>query len=101
MVMKRSILSVLFILTGYSLSWAAGSGMPWEGPLTQIMNSVSGPVSQVIGVIGIVGTGAGVAFSEHGGTAKTVFKAFFGLVIVFTAASFFLGFLGFGGEVGF
>ena len=99
--MKRLALSFLFVVSGYSFAWAAGSGMPWEGPLTQIMDSVSGPVSQVIGVIAIVGTGLGVAFSEHGGTAKTVFKAFFGLVVVFTAASFFLGFLGFGGGVGF
>ena len=99
--MKRLALSFLCVVSGYSLSWAAGSGMPWEGPLTQIMYSVSGPVSQVIGVIAIVGTGLGVAFSEHGGTAKTVFKAFFGLIVVFTAASFFLGFLGFRGGVGF
>ncbi len=99
--MKRLALSLICVLFDYSLSWAAGSGMPWEGPLTQIMDSVSGPVSQVIGVIAIVGTALRVAFSEHGGTAKTVFKAFFGLVVVFTAASFFLVFLGFGGGVGF
>ena len=99
--MKRCALSLILVLSGYSFSWASGSGMPWEAPLTQIMDSVSGPISQVIGVIGIVGTGIGIAFSEHGGTAKTVFKAFFGLIIVFTAASFFLSFLGFGGGVGF
>ena len=99
--MKRLALSLVLVLSGYSSALASGSGMPWEGPLTQIMDSVSGPVSQVIGVIGIVGTGVGIAFSEHGGTAKTAFKAFFGLVVVFTAASFFLSFLGFGGGVGF
>ena len=36
---------------------AAGSNMPWEQPLNQILQSVQGPVAKVISVIIIVITG--------------------------------------------
>ena len=67
--------------------------------MTQVMDSVAGPVSQVLGFIAVVGAGLGMAFSEHGSSASKLFKVFFGVVVTFTAASFFLTFLGFGGGV--
>jgi len=39
-------------------AWAAGSNMPWEQPLNQILQSVEGPVAKIIAVIIIVVTGA-------------------------------------------
>ena len=38
--------------------------MPWEQPLTQILDSVQGPVAKVISVIIIVITGLTLAFGE-------------------------------------
>jgi type IV secretion system protein TrbC len=38
-------------------AFAAGSNMPWEQPLNQILQSVQGPVAKVISVIIIVITG--------------------------------------------
>ena len=32
-------------------AYAAGSNMPWEQPLTQILNSIQGPVAKVVSVI--------------------------------------------------
>ena len=32
-------------------AWAAGSNMPWEQPLNQILQSIQGPVSKIIAVI--------------------------------------------------
>ena len=29
---------------------AAGSGMPWEGPLDQILQSIEGPVARIVAV---------------------------------------------------
>ena len=37
-------------------AFAAGSNMPWEQPLTQILSSVQGPVAKVVSVIIIVVT---------------------------------------------
>ncbi len=31
-----------------SVSWAAGSGMPWEAPLQRILDSVQGPVAKIV-----------------------------------------------------
>lgn len=45
---------------------AGGSGMPWEGPLQQIVESVTGPVVQAAAVIAVVLFGGGVAMSENG-----------------------------------
>jgi type IV secretory pathway VirB2 component (pilin) len=43
-----------------------GGGMPWEGPLNQLLDSLTGPVSRVVGAVAIVGLGVGIAFSEGG-----------------------------------
>ena len=80
-----------------AVAFAGGTGMPWEGWLDQILNSITGPVARAIGVIAIVGCGLGIAFSEGGGGMKKLLMVCLGLSIAFTAASFFLGFLGYGG----
>ena len=36
---------------------AAGSSMPWEGPLTSILESIQGPVARIVAVIIIISTG--------------------------------------------
>lgn len=34
--------------------WAAGSNMPWEQPLNQILQSVEGPAAKIIAVIIVI-----------------------------------------------
>ncbi len=77
-----------------SLAHAAGSGMPWEGPLDQILNSLAGPVARVIGVAAIIVTGLGIAFGEGGGGMRKMLWVVFGLTIAFSATTFFLSFFG-------
>jgi type IV secretion system protein VirB2 len=36
---------------------ASGTGMPWETPLNNILESVQGPVAKIIAVIVIITTG--------------------------------------------
>lgn len=74
---------------------AAGSGMPWEGPLNQILDSISGPVARAIGVAAIIVTGLSLAFGEGGGGMRKMLWVVFGLTIAFAATSFFLSFFGF------
>ena len=78
---------------------AAGSNMPWEQPLTQILDSVQGPVAKVISVIIIVITGLTLAFGETSGGFRRLIQIVFGLSIAFAASSFFLSFFQFGGGV--
>ena len=76
---------------------AAGSAMPWEGPLTSILQSIEGPVAKIFGTIAIIMTGIGLAFGDAGGGMRNLIKIVFGLSIAFTATSFFLSFFSFTG----
>ena len=80
-------------------AYAAGTNMPWEQPLTQILDSVQGPVAKVISVIIIVITGLTLAFGETSGGFRRLIQIVFGLSIAFAASSFFLSFFQFGGGV--
>lgn len=76
---------------------AAGSGMPWEAPLTQILQSIEGPVARIVAVIVIIMTGLALAFGESSGGLRRLVQIVFGLSIAFAATSFFLSFFSFGG----
>ena len=76
---------------------ASGSGMPWEQPLQQVLESVQGPVAKIIAVIIIISTGLTLAFGETGGGFRRLIQIVFGLSIAFAASSFFLSFFSFGG----
>jgi type IV secretion system protein VirB2 len=76
-----------------------GGGMPWEGPLNQLLNSLQGPVARVIGAAAIIGLGVGLAFSEGGSMMRKALWVVLGLAIAFNATSWGLGFLGFSGGV--
>lgn len=90
--------SVALVLTTAS-AWAAGSNMPWEQPLNQILQSVEGPVAKIIAVIIIVVTGLTLAFGDSSGGFRRLIQIVFGLSIAFAASSFFLSFFSFGGGV--
>ena len=80
---------------------AAGSGMPWEGPLDSILQSIEGPVAKIIGTLAIIITGLTLAFGDTGGGFRKLMQIVFGLSIAFTATSFFLSFFSFGGGATF
>ncbi len=83
------------------IAHAGGTGMPWEGPLDQILNSLTGPVAKVLGTLAILGSGIGMALSEGGSSVRKFVYVIFGLSIAFTAASFFLPLFGFAGGATF
>ena len=92
----------LLALTAMVSAWAvpalaAGSGMPWEAPLQQILDSVQGPVAKIIAVMVIIMTGLALAFGESSGGLRRLILIVFGLSIAFAASSFFLSFFSFGG----
>jgi type IV secretion system protein VirB2 len=97
----RRSLAVLSIVVTVALftapAYAAGSNMPWEEPLNQILASIQGPVAKVISVIVIILTGLALAFGETSGGFRRLIQIVFGLSIAFAASSFFLSFFSFGG----
>ena len=80
-----------------SRAQAAGTGMPWEQPLQQVLDSVQGPVAKIVAVIIIIVTGLTLAFGETAGGFRRLIQIIFGLSIAFAASSFFLSFFSFGG----
>jgi type IV secretory pathway VirB2 component (pilin) len=92
-----SLSGMVFLATAPAL--AAGSNMPWEQPLNQILQSVEGPVAKIIAVIIIVVTGLTLAFGDSSGGFRRLIQIVFGLSIAFAASSFFLSFFSFGGGV--
>jgi type IV secretory pathway VirB2 component (pilin) len=108
-VVKKSSRSAFRVLAGVAVgaalgamllaaqARAAGSGMPWEEPLQQVLESVQGPVAKIVAVIIIITTGLTLAFGETAGGFRRLIQIVFGLSIAFAASSFFLSFFSFGG----
>ena len=97
---KRSLqlgAAIAFATLVAAPAYAAGSGMPWEGPLDQILQSIEGPVARIVSVIIITLTGLTLAFGETSGGMRKLIQIVFGLSIAFAATSFFLTFFSFGG----
>ncbi|HVJ34878.1 MAG TPA: TrbC/VirB2 family protein [Terriglobia bacterium] len=90
-----STLALSLVISG--TAQAAGSNMPWEQPLQQILDSVQGPVAKIIAVMIIIVTGLTLAFGETSGGFRRLIQIVFGLSIAFAASSFFLSFFSFGG----
>ncbi|KAF0096793.1 MAG: type IV secretion system protein VirB2 [Rhodospirillaceae bacterium] len=86
-------------LTFSSAAYAAGSSMPWEQPLQQVLQSVEGPVAKIVAVIIIIVTGLTLAFGDTSGGFRRLIQIVFGISIAFAASSFFLSFFSFGGGV--
>ena len=98
---RRVVSTGVFVTACFAITpaLAAGSNMPWEQPLNQILQSVEGPVAKIIAVIIIVVTGLTLAFGDSSGGFRRLIQIVFGLSIAFAASSFFLSFFSFGGGV--
>jgi len=89
--------TVADVITSCTPAGAAGSGMPWESPLTRILESIEGPVAKVCAVVIIIVTGLSLAFGDMSGGFRRLVQVVFGLSIAFAATSFFLSFFAFAG----
>ncbi len=90
------LLALVFLLMA-GTAHAAGSSMPWEGPLQAILESIQGPVARIVAVIIIIATGLALAFGDTSGGFRKLIQIVFGLSIAFAASSFFLSFFSFSG----
>ncbi len=90
------LLAALWLLLA-GTAQAAGSSMPWEGPLQSILESIQGPVARIVAVIIIIAAGLALAFGDTSGGFRKLIQIVFGLSIAFAASSFFLSFFSFAG----
>jgi type IV secretion system protein VirB3 len=66
-IVLTTLLSVSLPLLATGSAHAAGSNMPWEQPLQQVLQSVEGPVAKILAVIIIITTGLTLAFGDTSG----------------------------------
>jgi type IV secretory pathway VirB2 component (pilin)/energy-coupling factor transporter ATP-binding protein EcfA2 len=93
----QGLLLAALLLCLAGTAQAAGSSMPWEGPLQSILESIQGPVARIVAVIIIIATGLALAFGDTSGGFRKLIQIVFGLSIAFAASSFFLSFFSFSG----
>jgi len=98
-VIKRlGISASLVVMTiGQAHAAASGASLPWETPLQQLTDSLTGPVLRTFLIISIVVAGLMMALTEVGAGAKRLLQAVFGLSVAVGAVSFFPTFFEFGG----
>jgi type IV secretory pathway VirB2 component (pilin) len=92
-----TVVAVSLLACATTPAHAAGSNMPWEQPLQQVLQSIEGPVAKIMAVIIIIITGLTLAFGDSSGGFRRLIQIVFGLSIAFAASSFFLSFFSFGG----
>jgi len=73
-----------------------GAAMPWDAPLTTILDNLQGTVARVLITIAVVLTGLLFAFGEAGGAFRKIFGIAFGGALALGALTFLsaLGFTG-------
>lgn len=95
------LLSVLFVSVVLEPSLASagtGGGLPYESWLTNLRQSVSGPVAYAVAIIGMVGAGLTLIFgnADMNGFLRTVVWMVLIMSFIIGANSFLAGFFGTG-----
>lgn len=87
MIKKTYFKFCLFFFLLITTATGFSESLPWETPLQRILESLTGPVAKILGVIAIVIAGFGIAFGEAGSGVRRLFQVVFGLSVVFSATT--------------
>ena len=98
--MQRFTSIVTLTLTLVLLSAAVAtagttSALPWDAPITGLLDNLTGPFLRAAIIVAIVVTGIGIGFAEAGSWLKRGLSVVCGLSVSAAAISWGLGFLGF------
>ncbi len=87
---KNNLTNVLIpsMTTGFMVAASrCYAGMPWEGPLETIQESVTGPVATGVCTIIVVITGIAIACGEGGGAGRRLLQGICGLALALGVAN--------------
>jgi type IV secretion system protein TrbC len=91
-------LATLVVLSGAgpAIATPAGAAMPWDTPLTNLLNNLQGTVARIAITVAIVVTGLVFAFGEAGSGLRRVAAIAFGGALALGALAFMtaLGWVG-------
>lgn len=74
-----ALAAMALALPGIVEASSSGGGLPWEGPLQRVVDSITGPVAFGVSVLAVVGCGIGLAM---GGDMNEFLRRFMMLTIV-------------------
>ena len=83
--MKAKITLLLTLALFSSSAFAGGGGMPWDGPFTQIVNSITGPWAATVALLAICVCAAVLIF---GGELNQFFRT---LVFIILGVGLLIG----------
>lgn len=89
---SRSLILFITLATCYSGAFAAGTGggaaLPWEGGLTAIVGSFTGPVAYAVSVLGIIiGIGILIFGNDLNAFGRTIVFLILAASVIVTAAN--------------
>lgn len=98
-ILLQVALACTFACTFAPAAYAAGGDpMPWDGPLTALMNNLAGPTARVLVTIAVVACGLMWAFTRNEEGLKRLGQIAFGGAIAMGAATLMAS-MGFAGGV--
>lgn len=99
---KALPLAVTLLLASSSVALATGtSTMPWDTPMTTIVNNISGPLLRAGIIAAIIISGIGISLAMEGSWLRRGLSVVCGLSISAAAISWGLPFFGFAAGAGF
>lgn len=83
------VIAALLMMPSIALAAPAGGGaaMPWTGPLTDLLDNLSGPTARILGALAFVIGGALWAFTRAEEGARRFGQAIVGIAIMIGAAN--------------
>lgn len=90
---KMCVLSQLFWIfcTFLIVVKSCYAGLPWEGPLETVRESLTGPVAKGVCVITVAVTGVMIAMGEGGAAGRKLLQLICGLAMALLAIGFIDG----------
>jgi type IV secretory pathway VirB2 component (pilin) len=83
-----ALMTMILVLGFTTIANATTSSMPWDAPLTDVLNALTGTTVRTIAAIAIVIAGLSIAFGESGGMFTRAAQIIFGISLALMAVSF-------------
>ncbi len=101
LLMILAVLTIFLLLPGAAhAAEGTGGGLPYEGWLTNLRQSITGPFAFTAALIGIVGAGAVLIFGgELNGFLRTIIFIVLVMALIVGAQNMMAGFFGRGAEI--
>lgn len=80
----------VFIVASTAELAHAGPALPWDGPITTVVNNLTGPVATGISTVAFLAAGAALIFGgdDLGGIAKKLLYVVLGVALIVFGANF-------------